>query len=97
VQIHVCDNGSFRPYATYLALVAVARRLAGEAFAFRTERYEFVDHIPAFDLLTGDDEARQRILARDDPRAIADDLGRLDRSDEELAALAVRAAEAVAL
>jgi uncharacterized protein YbbC (DUF1343 family) len=87
VQIHV------RPCATYLALVAIARRLGGEAFAFRTERYEFVDHIPAFDLLTGDTEARVRIEALDEPRAIAEDLGRLRPADEELVREAVRAGE----
>ena len=54
---------TFRPYATYLALVADRRaRLGGDAFAFRTERYEFIDDVPAFDLLTGNAEARTRIL-----------------------------------
>jgi len=82
VQIHVRDPRNFRPYATYLALVAIARRLGGEAFAFRTERYEFIDDIPAFDLLTGNAEARTRIEARDDPRAIAEDLSRVGASGE---------------
>src|SRR5450432_2965451 len=71
VQIHVRERSRFRPYATYLALLAIARRLGGEAFAFRTEPYEFVDDIPALDLLTGSAEARTRIAALDDPRAIA--------------------------
>jgi uncharacterized protein YbbC (DUF1343 family) len=93
VQIHVRDPSQFRPFATYLALVAIARRLGGEAFAFRTERYEFIDDIPAFDLLTGDAEARTRIDALDDPRAVAEDISRLRPSDEELALEAIRAAE----
>lgn len=93
VQLHVTDRSTFRPYATYLALVAIARRLGGESFSFRTERYEFVDDVPAFDLLTGSAEARTRIDALDDPRAIADDLGRLRASDEEIASFALRAAE----
>jgi uncharacterized protein YbbC (DUF1343 family) len=93
VQIHVRDRASFRPYATYLALVAIARRVGGDAFAFRTERYEFVDDVPAFDLLTGSAEARTRIDALEDPRAIADDLSRLGPADEELAFEALRAAE----
>jgi uncharacterized protein YbbC (DUF1343 family) len=62
VQIHVTDAASFRPYATYLALVAHAARLAPEEFAFRTERYEFVDDTPAFDLLTGSARARLAIV-----------------------------------
>ena len=97
VQIHVRDRALFRPYATYLALLAIARRLGGESFAFRTERYEFVDDIPALDLLTGSAEARTRIDALDDPRAIADDLARLRASDEEIAFEAVRAAGGVSV
>jgi uncharacterized protein YbbC (DUF1343 family) len=92
VQIHVRDRAVFRPCATYLALVAIARRLGGEAFAFRTERYEFVDDIPAFDLLTGNAEARTRIEALDDPRAIAGDLGRLSPADEAIWTVAAHAA-----
>jgi uncharacterized protein YbbC (DUF1343 family) len=91
VQIHVRDAADFRPYATYLALVAVARRLGGEAFAFRREKYEFIDDIPAFDLLTGDSEARTRIDALDDPRAIAEDLSQLAPGDAENADEAIQA------
>jgi len=71
VQIHVTDARAFRPVATYLALVALAHRQAPERFRFRTERYEFVDDIPAFDLLTGDAEARERIARGDDPLEVA--------------------------
>lgn len=63
VQIHVSDERTFRPYATYLALVAHAARLAPRELAFRRERYEFVDDIPAFDLLTGSARAREAISA----------------------------------
>ena len=71
VQIHVTDPRAFRPMATYLALIALAQRQDPERFRFRTEKYEFVDDIPAMDLLTGDDEARIRILAGDEPKVIA--------------------------
>jgi uncharacterized protein YbbC (DUF1343 family) len=63
VQIHVVSEVTFRPYATYLALVALAREQAPEAFAWRTERYEFIDDIPAFDLLTGSAEPRRALDA----------------------------------
>lgn len=63
VQIHVTSEATFRPYATYLALVTLARRQAPDGFAWRTERYEFVDHTPAFDLLAGSAEARVAIEA----------------------------------
>jgi len=63
VQIHVTDPSSFRPYAVYLAAIALARRLAPEQFRFRTERYEFVDDIPAIDLLVGCSEVRAAMEA----------------------------------
>lgn len=72
VQIHVTSHETFRPYATYLALVALAAQAHPEHFRFRTEKYEFVDDIPAFDLLTGRDEARKAILAGVSPREIAE-------------------------
>lgn len=72
VQIHVTDARAFRPVATYVALVALAHQAHPEHLRFRTERYEFVDTIPAFDLLTGSASARERILAGHEPREIAD-------------------------
>jgi uncharacterized protein YbbC (DUF1343 family) len=78
VQIHVTDPHAFRPFATYVALVALAQRHAPEAFRFRTERYEYVDDIPAFDLLAGSSAPRERILRGEDPRAIAEEAARVD-------------------
>jgi uncharacterized protein YbbC (DUF1343 family) len=72
VQIHVTDRAAFRPVAVYIALVALARRQNTERFAFRTDKYEYVDTIPAFDLLTGSDEARRAIEAHRDARSIAE-------------------------
>lgn len=82
VQIHVTDVRRFRPVATYVALIAIAHHLAPNDFRFRTEKYEFVDTIPAFDLLTGSAGARERILANDDPLAIAEAVSRCDLCDE---------------
>jgi uncharacterized protein YbbC (DUF1343 family) len=62
VQVHPTDPERFQPVATYAALITLARQRAPERFRFRTERYEFVDDIPAFDLLTGDGRARAMIL-----------------------------------
>jgi uncharacterized protein YbbC (DUF1343 family) len=72
VQIHVTDASAFRPVATYVALIALARAQDPESFRFRTERYEYVDDIPAFDLLTGSAKAREAMLRGDDARAIAE-------------------------
>jgi len=63
VHIHVTSPLAFRPVATYIAAIAIARDLAPEAFRFRTEPYEFIENPPAFDLLTGSDDARKAILA----------------------------------
>jgi uncharacterized protein YbbC (DUF1343 family) len=91
VQIHVTDPLSFRPYATYLALVALARAQDPERFAFRTEAYEFRDDVPAFDLLTGSAEARSRILQGDRPRDVAEALSSVDAADRALVSEAVDA------
>ncbi|MBX3272936.1 MAG: DUF1343 domain-containing protein [Sandaracinaceae bacterium] len=61
VQVHVDDPRAFRPYEAYLRLLAEARALLGDAFAWRHAPYEFVEEIPAFDLLTGGPEARRAI------------------------------------
>lgn len=61
VQLHVTDVNAFQPYRAYLAMIQAARRMEG--FAWRTERYEFVDDRPAIDLLTGDADVRAAIDA----------------------------------
>ncbi len=71
MQIHVTDAAAWKPVATYVALTALARAQDSERFRFRTERYEYVDDIPAFDLLTGSAYAREAILAGADAREVA--------------------------
>lgn len=85
VQIHVTDPQAFRPYATYLALVALAKRQAPTAFAWRTEKYEFVDDIPAFDLLTGSAEERTAIDDGVDVRELVHRASLVDASWAETA------------
>jgi uncharacterized protein YbbC (DUF1343 family) len=63
VEIHVHDPEAFRPFRTGLACVAVARAQDPDRFAWRTETYEFVQGIPAFDLLCGSDRERRAIEA----------------------------------
>ena len=65
VQLHVIEPSNFRSVATYVALITLAHHHTPAAFAFRTEKYEFVDDVPAFDLLTGDAEGREAILRGD--------------------------------
>lgn len=77
VQIHP-SGPRFRPVATYAAMIAAIHAQAPTRFRFRTERYEFVDDIPAFDLLTGSSETRQAIEAGESPRDIAESLSAVD-------------------
>lgn len=66
VQVHVTDANTFRPYATYLRLIAEARRLMGDAFRWRTDPYEYVADRPAIDLLTGGPDYRRAVDANED-------------------------------
>jgi uncharacterized protein YbbC (DUF1343 family) len=91
IQVHVTDAATFRPFATYLAIVAIARAQAPDRFAFRTEKYEFRDDVPAFDLLTGDAEARERILRGDAPREVAEAVAGVDAADMAIATEAIEA------
>ncbi len=71
VQVHV-RRPDFRPVATYVALIALAQRQDPARFAFRTERYEFRDDVPAIDLLLGGPATREAILAGEAVRDIAE-------------------------
>jgi uncharacterized protein YbbC (DUF1343 family) len=61
VELHVADPARFRPFRTGLAAVLHARRQAPGRFAWRTEPYEFVSGVPAFDLLCGSSREREGI------------------------------------
>jgi uncharacterized protein YbbC (DUF1343 family) len=57
-ELFVTDREAFRPFRAGIACVAAARRLAPGRFRWRSEPYEFVEGVPAFDLLCG--SARER-------------------------------------
>ncbi|MCG3174166.1 MAG: hypothetical protein GMKNLPBB_02390 [Myxococcota bacterium] len=63
VQLHVTDREKFRPFAAGLALIRQARQMWPDQFRWRTARYEFVEDIPAFDLLAGNSWCRAMIDA----------------------------------
>jgi uncharacterized protein YbbC (DUF1343 family) len=69
-ELHVEDPAAFRPFRTGVAAVAAARDQAPERFAWRTEAYEFVDGVPAFDLLCGSAREREAIEAGRGARAL---------------------------
>ncbi|HSM92933.1 MAG TPA: DUF1343 domain-containing protein [Anaeromyxobacteraceae bacterium] len=80
VQLHVVDPAAFRPFRTGLACVARAREQAPRAFQWRTAPYEFVEGIPAFDLLCGSDRERAAIDAGAAPGALFAHLGAEERA-----------------
>ena len=62
VQVHVTDRTRFRSYWAYLGWVAQMLEQR-EAFAWRTEVYEYETERAAIDLLTGGPEYRQLVNA----------------------------------
>jgi uncharacterized protein YbbC (DUF1343 family) len=61
VQLHVTDRRAFQAYPTGIAVLIAVRSLWPDAFAWRTEPYEFRDDVPAIDLLTGTAKVRKAI------------------------------------
>jgi uncharacterized protein YbbC (DUF1343 family) len=60
-ELFVVDREAFRPFETGIACVIAARSSSPEAFGWRTEPYEFVERVPAFDLLCGSAREREAI------------------------------------
>jgi uncharacterized protein YbbC (DUF1343 family) len=70
VELHVVDAARFRPFRTGLACVLRAREQAPDRFRWRTEPYEFVERVPAFDLLCGSAREREAIEGGATPGAL---------------------------
>ena len=70
VDIHVCDPGAFLPFRTGIACVAAARSQNPGRFKWRTQTYEFISGIPAFELLCGSDRERKAIERSDGWRSM---------------------------
>jgi uncharacterized protein YbbC (DUF1343 family) len=63
VQLHVTNPETFRPYRTGVAFLKACYDQSPAAFRWRAKAYEFVDQIPAIDLLAGGDALRRGIEA----------------------------------
>jgi uncharacterized protein YbbC (DUF1343 family) len=61
LQLHVTDRRAFQPYRTGIAVLIALRSLWSDAFAWRTQAYEFREDVPAIDLLTGTANVRKAI------------------------------------
>ena len=78
IQIHVTNAEAFKPYRTGVAFLKACHDLAPSQFQWRHRAYEFVDKIPAIDLLAGNARLREGI----DAGASLDDLlARLPRDE----------------
>ncbi len=72
-----------RPYRAGVELLAVLHRVAGEAFCWREEPYEFEIDRPAIDLLTGGEQCRMALEATSDATAALDGWVASWAADEE--------------
>jgi uncharacterized protein YbbC (DUF1343 family) len=63
IQIHVTNSDTFRPYRTGVAFLKACHDQAPDRFQWRAKAYEFVDQIPAIDLLAGNAALREGIEA----------------------------------
>lgn len=61
VELAVTNRAQLRPVELGVRLLDAVYRLDPGRFSWRAEAYEFVEEIPAIDLLTGDDRARRAI------------------------------------
>jgi uncharacterized protein YbbC (DUF1343 family) len=90
VEAFVVDREAFRPFRTGVACVAAARAQDPERFRWRTEAYEFVEGIPAFDLLCGSSREREAIERGHGWRDLAADWAREERAFARRRALHLR-------
>jgi uncharacterized protein YbbC (DUF1343 family) len=63
VQIHLADRRTVAAVRLGVACIVHARAQDPARFGWRTEKYEFVEHIPAIDLLAGSDAFRKSVDA----------------------------------
>ena len=80
VEVVVVDRERFRPFRTGVACVAAARAQDPGRFRWRTEPYEFVEHVPAFDLLCGSAREREAIERGRGWRGLSAAWGREERA-----------------
>jgi uncharacterized protein YbbC (DUF1343 family) len=60
-ELFVVDREAFLPFRTGVAAIVAARAQDPGRFRWRTEAYEFVENVPAFDLLCGSAREREAI------------------------------------
>lgn len=61
IQIHVTNRSEFKSFYWFLAIISSIKKIHPEIFAWRNEAYEFVNNIPAIDLLFGSSDFRELV------------------------------------
>ena len=72
VEIHLLDRYALESFLLGLVVIEAAMRCDPQAFAWRTETYEYVDDPIAIDLLCGSSEARLGLEAHMPPRELVE-------------------------
>ena len=83
VQAHVTDRDAFRSLDMSLCVLAACLELFPDGFGWREQAYEFVEDVPAIDLLLGDARVRQQLEAGEDPLVVSAEMARARASFEE--------------
>jgi uncharacterized protein YbbC (DUF1343 family) len=79
-EVVVVDREAFRPFRTGIACVEAARAQNPGRFRWRSEAYEFVGNVPAFDLLCGSARERDALERGGSWRDLAAEWSREERS-----------------
>jgi uncharacterized protein YbbC (DUF1343 family) len=80
VEAMVVNRETFRPFRTGVACVAAARAQDPGRVRWRTEPNEFVEHVPAFDLLCGSAREREALERGQGWRSLATEWAREERT-----------------
>jgi uncharacterized protein YbbC (DUF1343 family) len=72
VEVHLQDRNALESVLLGLVVIEAAMRCNPDAFAWRTERYEYVDDPIAIDLLCGSSEGRLALESRVSPRDLVE-------------------------
>jgi len=80
IQLHVTDRKTYQPVRWAMALISALRKLYPDQFAWRRDTYEFIDHIPAIDLLYGSDRFRLVVDGSGDLSELLPEISDYERS-----------------
>ncbi len=75
VQVHVTNRAAFRSVDAAVHLLAAARDMAPDAFAWTEPPYEYETELPPIDILWGSDALRTGLDRGEDPASILTDAG----------------------